>query len=47
LLYRPGRHVVRASTEDVDLEDQVEAFMKRQAELESGGARPRTRPLGA
>jgi hypothetical protein len=26
------------AAEDVDLEDQVELFMKRQAELESGGA---------
>jgi hypothetical protein len=27
--------------EDIDLEDQVEIFMKRQAELESGGEAPR------
>jgi hypothetical protein len=29
---------VAAAEEEVDLEDQVELFMKRQAELESGGA---------
>ena len=35
------RPLVRANSaaEDVDLEDQVELFMKRQAELESGGGR--------
>jgi hypothetical protein len=26
------------ASEDVDLEDEVERFMKRQAEIESGGA---------
>ncbi|KIY97639.1 hypothetical protein MNEG_10324 [Monoraphidium neglectum] len=38
-----GAESVAAPQEEVDIEDEVEAFMKRQAELESGEAFARTR----
>ena len=35
----PRPHPLRSAANEVDMEAQVDAFMKRQAELESGGER--------
>ena len=38
------RPAASSSSSEVDLDTQVEMFMKRQAEIESGGERPSAQP---